>query len=234
MFGIQICFAHAYKGASHAIAAAGRLNLAMITFQKTPQIIPSLRQWHLQRVRNTEIAEGSSSRVWRRRRAPARGCRCSASDPALLGALSQAVLDDPHVINPAIDLGPGEVHLWWLRVAGPLEDGLLQSYEATLTTEELTECGSSSDCRSGTDGMLERERRALARGFMRRVLSKYLPPEAAPESIRLRRGPHGKPELEWPGGTATGLPLHFNATHTAGLLGESKRNKQCLKHFSKI
>jgi 4'-phosphopantetheinyl transferase len=58
----------------------------------------------------------------------------------------------------------------------------------------------------------DRERFMIARGSLRQILGHYL--NVAPETVRFRYGPNGKPELETSG------QLHFNLSHSheVGLL----------------
>lgn len=52
----------------------------------------------------------------------------------------------------------------------------------------------------------DQERFVMGRGSLRQILGNYL--NAAPDSIRFRYGPNGKPELE------ASEPLHFNLSHS--------------------
>ena len=45
-----------------------------------------------------------------------------------------------------------------------------------------------------------------------------------PQALSFARNPAGKPHLQWEGALTTqqrGVPLHFNLSHTATLLGET-------------
>lgn len=121
-------------------------------------------------------------------------------------------------------LGPGDVHIWWLRhpaAAEPLLAGLHPALAALMPPEEAAECAAASDVAAG-------ELRLLARAFSRSVLSRYLQPSSGaahgmepslihPGALVFERNAHGKPELVVP--VAAAVRLRFNLTHTPGLVG---------------
>lgn len=118
-----------------------------------------------------------------------------------------------------LHLADGEVHVWWLRHSTQTTvPGLREVCSSLLTEVELAECSTISD--SGT-----RELRLLARAFSRSVLAQYvnasadLPAETWPSSLKFSRNDYGKPKLESPLCSSNLRPLHFNLTHTRGLIG---------------
>lgn len=118
-----------------------------------------------------------------------------------------------------INLTDGEVHIWWLRHSthSPVP-GIHEICSSLLTGVEVAECSSISDPDI-------RELRILARAFSRSVLARYinapedLPAETVPSSLRFSRNNYGKPKLESPLCSSDLRPLHFNLTHTQGLIG---------------
>jgi 4'-phosphopantetheinyl transferase len=95
----------------------------------------------------------------------------------------------------------GEVHLW--RIELDCAATSVAALKATLSTEELERAArfrSRELC----------ERWTVARGALRCILAKYS--QSEPNSLVLRAGPHGKPELVRPADN-----ISFNLSHTSGL-----------------
>ncbi|HET6853101.1 MAG TPA: 4'-phosphopantetheinyl transferase superfamily protein [Pyrinomonadaceae bacterium] len=108
--------------------------------------------------------------------------------------------------QPSIWLSPpespsleaGEVHVWRMELEQPQD--VLEKFRSTLEADELQRAS-----RFHFDK--HRNSFVAARGFLRRVLSRYL--DAKPEALRFSYGEYGKPALD---GT-----LHFNMSHSHGL-----------------
>lgn len=95
-------------------------------------------------------------------------------------------------------LEAGEVHVWRMELEQPQD--VLEKFRGTLEADELQRAS-----RFHFDK--HRNSFVAARGFLRRVLSRYL--DAKPETLRFSYGEYGKPALD---GT-----LHFNMSHSHGL-----------------
>ena len=95
-------------------------------------------------------------------------------------------------------LEAGEVHVWRMELEQPQD--VLETFRGTLEADELQRAS-----RFHFDK--HRNSFVAARGFLRRVLSRYL--DAKPEALRFSYGEYGKPALD---GT-----LHFNMSHSHGL-----------------
>lgn len=95
-------------------------------------------------------------------------------------------------------LEAGEVHVWRMELEQPQD--VLEKFRGTLEADELQRAS-----RFHFDK--HRNSFVAARGFLRRVLSRYL--DAKPEALRFSYGEYGKPALD---GT-----LHFNMSHSHGL-----------------
>ena len=118
---------------------------------------------------------------------------------------------------PSLTLCPGQVHLWWLDPTRIEAATALQHCSHLLTPEELEAASAAPE------PAIARER-ALARALLRSVLAQYLPEDTKvhPRELRFSRNAHGKPSLAWPPSqlpSLGGLPLGFNLTHTASLIG---------------
>lgn len=99
-------------------------------------------------------------------------------------------------------LGPGEVHVWYADPsARPDGDPRLR---ALLTEDELARVD-----RRRIEG--PRREYLMTRAMLRLTLSRYL--DVEPLAWRFAQGAHGKPHI-----AAPALPLHFNLTHTRGLI----------------
>ncbi len=95
-------------------------------------------------------------------------------------------------------LEAGEVHVWRMELEQPQE--VLEKFRGTLEADELQRAS-----RFHFDK--HRNSFVAARGFLRRVLSRYL--DTNPAALRFSYGEYGKPTLD---GT-----LHFNMSHSHGL-----------------
>jgi 4'-phosphopantetheinyl transferase len=100
-------------------------------------------------------------------------------------------------------IAPGEVHLWYVRLAALDDPGLLARYLALLQPEERDRHGKFTIERL-------RHEHLVARALVRTALSSYLP--VSPAEWRFRSGPHGRPELDPP------RPLRFNLSHSGDLV----------------
>jgi 4'-phosphopantetheinyl transferase len=92
---------------------------------------------------------------------------------------------------------PGEIHVWRVDLDQP--DDVVQQFRSTLEDDEINRADRFH---------FEKDRRAFAvsRGFLRRVLGKYL--DMKPEALRFSYGPYGKPALS---------SLKFNMSHSRGV-----------------
>ncbi len=103
-----------------------------------------------------------------------------------------------------LDLQPDEAHVWYLfpeAVPPALEEQAL----ALLTPDEAA--------RHARFRLPEGRRDyALTRALVRTTLSRYS--EVAPANWRFLAGPHGRPAIA----AEMGVPLHFNLSHTKGLI----------------
>ncbi len=98
--------------------------------------------------------------------------------------------------SPALP-APGEAHVWRIEL-GEAEG------DATLLTREERE-------RAAQIRTPARQRRWIAaRAALRTILARHL--DAEPGDVRLRFGPHGKPELD-----LDPVPLRFNLSHSGDL-----------------
>ena len=95
-------------------------------------------------------------------------------------------------------LEAGEVHVWRMELEQPQD--VLEKFRSTLEADELQRAS-----RFHFDK--HRNNFVAARGFLRRVLSRYL--DAKPETLRFSYGEYGKPALD--------ATLHFNMSHSHGL-----------------
>jgi 4'-phosphopantetheinyl transferase len=102
-----------------------------------------------------------------------------------------------------LTLRPDEVHVW--RAALDKSDAMQQALEQTLSPEERERAGRF---------YFEKDRGAfiVARGLLRRILSRYLGIE--PGQLRFRCGSHGKPALPRDLNSAD---LRFNLSHSHGV-----------------
>jgi len=104
-----------------------------------------------------------------------------------------------------VNLDGNEVHIWLaFESEVPVDTG---RFEALLSVEERTRCA-----RFRTE-QLQRQY-LLARALQRIVLSRYAP-EVPPGEWQFAKGEHDKPALAAP---LAAHGLHFNLTHTAGLV----------------
>jgi len=96
--------------------------------------------------------------------------------------------------------GSDAVHVW--RASLDLSSTTVHRLRGALSPQELERA---------TRYRFERDRRrfAVARGVLRLILGAYL--RIAAQSVRFRRGPHGKPHLDGDSGQE---PLRFNVSHS--------------------
>jgi len=105
--------------------------------------------------------------------------------------------NDPLPVAP--ELADDAVHVWCASLDGPplpparLREVLLAGERATAERHHFER---------------DKSRSAASRGLLRWLLSSYL--GSAPEQVRLRLGPHGKPELA---GDQLGMRIFFNVAH---------------------
>ena len=101
------------------------------------------------------------------------------------------------------ELDPDSVHIWHVDL--DVTDSLYQELRSVLTDDER---------RRADRFRMDRPRRqfTVARGTLRRVLSRYL--DTPPTDIRLTYDMHGKPRLA---GVADGDGLCFNVSHSHSL-----------------
>ena len=98
--------------------------------------------------------------------------------------------------SPALP-APGEAHVWRIEVGEGKGDASL------LTTEERER---AAQIRTPA----RRGRWVASRAALRTILARHL--DAKPGDVRLRFGPHGKPELD-----LDPVPLRFNLSHSGDL-----------------
>ncbi|MFO0950317.1 MAG: 4'-phosphopantetheinyl transferase superfamily protein [Isosphaeraceae bacterium] len=103
---------------------------------------------------------------------------------------------------PRLDLAPGIVHVWRIRLDLPEE--LLAQIEAVLAPDELARAD-----RFKRPGV--RSRFVAGRGSLRNILGAQVCHD--PAALVFRYGLHGKPSLAVPDGTG----LEFNLTHSGDL-----------------
>lgn len=101
-------------------------------------------------------------------------------------------------------LPPGEAHLYYLRLAGMDEPP--PALYALLNAAERERCARYAFMRNRIES-------TAARALARSALSRYAP--IAPRDWTFGSGEHGKPEIVGPAGAP---PLHFNVSHTEGLV----------------
>jgi len=119
---------------------------------------------------------------------------------------SQLPAPDPAGLHPQEPLPVGHAQLWVLRPDAVDLPPLLRAAERLLTPEE----------RARRDRFALEEPRVafvLGRGMVRTSLARCT--GVAPGQVRLRIGPHGRPELDGESGSP---PVRFNLTHTRGLV----------------
>src|SRR3990172_3328592 len=100
-------------------------------------------------------------------------------------------------------LPPGEVHVW--RAALDVDPAPESRLRKTLSEAECSRA-------DAFNFPVDRRSAIAAQGILRALLSRYL--RVDPGTIRLRRGPSGKPQLDegW-----DSRPLRFNISHSHGL-----------------
>lgn len=103
----------------------------------------------------------------------------------------------------AVTLAPHEVHVWRARLDVP--PATLAELAAACRSEELVRAARFRFRR-------DHDRYLAARGLLRMILGSYL--RRDPARLRLASGPHGKPYLLTPTGTAG---LRFNVAHADDL-----------------
>jgi 4'-phosphopantetheinyl transferase len=96
-------------------------------------------------------------------------------------------------------LAPGEIHVW---TAALKADGDTARWWALLSTDERHRAARLQ--RADARGVF-----VETRGRLRGLLARYI--DVAPQELRFRLGPHGKPAL-----TAPKVPLEFSVSHTEG------------------
>jgi len=104
---------------------------------------------------------------------------------------------DPFPLRP---VAPG-IALWWCDLAPPDET-------AARLLEGLSAAEHERAARFGTDAL--RRRWMIGRGTLRQLLGRTL--GVAPDTVVLRRGTHGRPQL-----ADASLRLDFNVSHTCGV-----------------
>lgn len=98
---------------------------------------------------------------------------------------------------------PDVVHVW--RASLDVAPSSLEALATTLSPDESARAARFAR-------PMDRDRYVAARGILRDVLGRYMGRPAA--AVRIRYGPHGKPELE----RESDAPrLQFNLSHAAGL-----------------
>ena len=103
-----------------------------------------------------------------------------------------------------LTLAPNDIHLW---VTDPLQHqapALLQRYRALLTDEESAKQQRYRFAKDQHDAL-------ITRAFVRDLLSHYA--STLPQDWRFEKGEKDKPEIINPP-----LPLHFNLSHTQGMI----------------
>jgi 4'-phosphopantetheinyl transferase len=106
-------------------------------------------------------------------------------------------------INPSHALGPGDVHLWFVRPDWASDTELHGNYVALLSDSERARHGSFT---------VEHARHVhlVTRALVRCALARYLP--VIPRDLRFVSNAWGRPEIDPPSG------LRFNASHSSGLI----------------
>lgn len=99
-----------------------------------------------------------------------------------------------------------EVHVW--RASLDPSASRLERLARTLAPDELERA-------ARLHFAADRDRFVIARGALRAILARYL--DEAPERLRFRYGPYGKPALAGSAGDAGGAALRFNASHSGRL-----------------
>ena len=106
--------------------------------------------------------------------------------------------------SPAsISAQAGEIHVWRVDLDQPAD--VVQQFRSTLEDHEIGRADRFH---------FEKDRKAFAvsRGFLRRVLGRYL--TTKPEELRFSYGPYGKPALD---GEHKESSLKFNLSHSRGI-----------------
>jgi 4'-phosphopantetheinyl transferase len=101
-------------------------------------------------------------------------------------------------------LNPGEIHIWHARL-----EQLYATAEALASTLSPDERDTANRFRFDRD----RNRYAMSRGILRRLLGAYLDVPAA--SLQFSYNQYGKPYLA---GESLPHPIHFNLSHSCGLV----------------
>jgi len=113
---------------------------------------------------------------------------------------------DPSAVDPVEPLRPNSAELWVLRQGDLDAKAMLPVAERLLSDQE----------RARRDRFrLDEPRTAfvLGRALVRTRLARCL--GVPPQRVRLRIGPHGRPEVDGPSGSP---PVRFSLTHTRGLI----------------
>jgi 4'-phosphopantetheinyl transferase len=110
---------------------------------------------------------------------------------------------DPRSPAPGLALGPGEIHVWAVRLDPPPEE--VARLERLLSADERQRAG-----RFRFDQ--HRRQYTVGRGALRTLLGAYL--EVPPAEVRFQYGPRGKPFLAPP---LDGKGLQFNLSNSSDL-----------------
>jgi 4'-phosphopantetheinyl transferase len=108
----------------------------------------------------------------------------------------------PRAAGPGLELSPGEIHIWSLRLDPPAER--VEQLGRSLAEDEWTRAN-----RFRFDK--HRRQYVVGRGALRTLLAAYL--GTRPELVRFRYGPRGKPFLEQ-AGDLPGESLQFNLSNS--------------------
>ncbi len=106
---------------------------------------------------------------------------------------------------PALNLSPGEAHVWFVVPEAIKTASTIAALQTLLSEDELQQ---RRRFRFAQDG----HRYLISHALVRKVLSKYA--GVAPAEWRFSRNQHGRPEIA---NTGDIPPLRFNLTHTRGL-----------------